>query len=347
MCPFISRSILILFSLSLLLFFACSGQDKEDPKKNAEVEGPILLIHGGAGNIQKDGFPEDRRQKYRNSLQNALDSGYAVLKSGASAVDAVEAAIVEMEDDSLFNAGRGSVYTHDEKNEMDASIMRGRDKNAGSMAGVGIVKNPIRGAREVMTGSKHVMLAREGAEAFAIKQGLDTVDPSYFRTERRLDALRRRKDKKEGSGSSENDTSADKHGTVGAVALDREGHLAAGTSTGGMMNKKFARIGDSPIIGAGTYADDRTCAVSATGHGEYFMRNLVTHDIASRMDYLDESVEEAARTVIMEKLEELGGSGGVIALGASGDRAVVFNTKGMFRGMKGPEKEWVRFFGKE
>jgi beta-aspartyl-peptidase (threonine type) len=258
-----------------------------------------------------------------------------------------------MEDSPLFNAGKGSVFTHDEKNEMDASVMRGSDKNAGSVAGVTNIRNPIQGARKVMTASKHVMLAREGAEAFAIEKGVDTANPSYFHTQSRLEHLRKVKAEAGDTTKLDHDSlegypgAVDKYGTVGAVALDKEGHLAAGTSTGGMTNKKYARIGDSPIIGAGTYANDRTCAVSATGHGEYFMRNVVAHDISARMDYLDESVGEAGKAVIMEKLEELGGSGGVIALDGNGNVAVPFNTSGMFRGMKREEDEWVRLFGKE
>ncbi|MFB6258528.1 MAG: isoaspartyl peptidase/L-asparaginase family protein [Flavobacteriales bacterium] len=313
---------------------------------------PVILIHGGAGDIKKERIPEKRRKAYRQKLQEAMDSGYSVLEKGGAAVDAVEAAIVVMEDSPLFNAGKGSVFTHDEMNEMDASIMRGSDKNAGSVAGVTTIRNPIKGARKVMTASKHVMLARKGAEEFAVEHDVDTVDPSYFRTEKRLEYLRKVKEKTDDTKLDHDSlegysASFDKFGTVGAVALDKEGHLAAGTSTGGMTNKKFARIGDSPIIGAGTYANDRTCAVSATGHGEYFMRNLVAYDIAARMDYLEESVEEAGKKVIRDKLEELGGTGGVIALDSQGNAAFPFNTSGMFRGMKRKGKEWVRMFGKE
>lgn len=286
-------------------------------------------------------------------MQEALDSGYRALREGEAAVEAVERAIVVMEDSPLFNAGKGSVFTHDEKNEMDASIMRGSDKNAGSVAGVTNIRNPIRGARKVMTASEHVMLAREGAEAFAVQEGVDTASPSYFHVERRLEQLRKVKAESGDKTKLDHDSleghpgDPDKFGTVGAVALDRKGHLAAGTSTGGMTNKKFGRIGDSPTIGAGTYANDRTCAVSATGHGEYFMRNLVAYDLAARMDYLDESVEEAGKAVVMEKLKELGGSGGVIALDGEGNVAFPFNTSGMFRGMKRDEEEWVRLFGNE
>ncbi len=341
------------FALFVILcsLWACSAQDKEDPEKKAPM-GPVLVIHGGAGGIQKEEIPKEKREAYRQKLQEALDSGYSTLQQGRTAVDAVVAAITVMEDSELFNAGKGSVFTHDEKNEMDASIMRGSDKNAGSMAGVTTIRNPIQGARKVMTASKHVMLAREGAEEFAAKEGVDTVDPSYFHTDRRLEYLRKVKEKSDDTKLDHDSLeghpgSLDKYGTVGCVALDKEGHLAAGTSTGGMTNKKFARIGDSPIIGAGTYADDRTCAVSATGHGEYFMRNLVAYDVAARMDYLDESAEDAGKAVIMNKLEELGGTGGVIILDQEGNVALPFNTAGMFRGMKREGKEWVRMFGKE
>lgn len=339
--------------LFLLLFlFACSAKDKQDKMKERD-RNPVILIHGGAGDIREERIDEERQKAYREKLQEALDSGHRALKEGKSAMDAVEAAIVVMEDSPLFNAGKGSVFTHDEKNEMDASVMRGSDKNAGSVAGVTNIRNPIRGARKVMTASKHVMLAREGAEAFALEHGVDTADPSYFHTQSRLEHLRKVKEQASDTTKMDHDSleghpaSLDKHGTVGAVALDKDGHLAAGTSTGGMTNKKYARIGDSPTIGAGTYADDRTCAVSATGHGEYFMRNVVAYDISARMDYLGESVEEAGKAVIMEKLPELGGSGGVIALDGSGEVAVPFNTSGMFRGMKREGEEWVRLFGKE
>jgi beta-aspartyl-peptidase (threonine type) len=314
--------------------------------------GPVVVIHGGAGGIEKKDIPKAQREAYREKLQEALDSGHSVLQKGGPAVDAVEAAIVVMEDSPLFNAGKGSVFTHDEMNEMDASIMRGSDKNAGSVAGVTTIRNPIRGARKVMTASKHVMLARKGAERFASEQGVDTVDPSYFHTDRRLEYLRKVKEKTDDTKLDHDSLEGhpgpmDKFGTVGCVALDKEGHLAAGTSTGGMTNKKYARIGDSPIIGAGTYADDATCAVSATGHGEYFIRNVVAYDIAARMDYLDESAEEAGKAVIMRKLKELGGSGGVIILDKDGNVSIPFNTAGMFRGMKREGEEWVRMFRKE
>ncbi len=334
----------------LLLVAACSAQDKEDPEKK-EAMGPVILIHGGAGEILKEEIPEQKRKAYRQKLQEALDSGHSALQKGASSVDAVEAAIHVMEDSPLFNAGKGSVFTHDEVNEMDASIMRGSDKNAGSIAGVTTIRNPISGARKVMTASKHVMLAREGAETFAVENGVDTVDPSYFRTERRLEYLRKLKEKSDDTKLDHDSLEGhegdiDKFGTVGCVALDKEGHLAAGTSTGGMTNKKYARIGDSPIIGAGSYADDATCAVSATGHGEFFMRNVVAYDVAARMDYLDETAEEAGKAVIMRKLEELGGTGGLIILDKNGNIAIPFNTAGMFRGLKREGEEWVRMFGK-
>lgn len=315
---------------------------------------PIILIHGGAGGITKENIPEERRESYREVLDSALKEGYEALEKGSSALDAVEAAILVMEDDPLFNAGKGAVFTHDEKNEMDASIMRGEDRNAGSMAGVSTIKNPIRGARKVMEESEHVMLAGKGAENFAEEVGLEIVDPSYFRTESRLESLRRAKEREKSELDHDDAEGGDgypgegkKYGTVGAVALDRNGHLAAGTSTGGMTNKKYGRIGDSPIVGAATYADNNTCAVSATGHGEYFIRNVVAHDIAARMAYLDESVEEASQVVIHEKLEELGGTGGVIVLDGKGRFAMTFNSSGMFRGMKGENEEWVRIFGKE
>ncbi len=347
-----------------------SGQEKEEKKTAGSSDGqsgnapPVLVIHGGAGNITRDYLSENKAEDYRAKLKEALDTGYAVLEAGGSATDAVESTIHVMENAPLFNAGKGAVFTHDEKNEMDASIMRGKDKNAGGVAGVTTIKNPITGARAVMEDSKHVLLAREGAVEFAEEQGVETVDPAYFKVERRLKQLRERKKEQQqeayldveserrpegpehGAVDRDAPPSDDKFGTVGAVALDKEGNLAAGTSTGGMTNKRYARIGDSPIIGAGTYADNRTCAVSATGHGEFFMRNVVAYDIAAVMDYQGRSLKAAADTVINEKLKDFGGDGGVIALDADGHFTMTFNTSGMFRGYKHSEGSDVGIFEK-
>ncbi|MBS1271874.1 MAG: Isoaspartyl peptidase [Candidatus Marinimicrobia bacterium] len=285
-----------------------------------------LAIHGGAGTILKSKMSAEKEQAYRSALESALEKGYRILEKGGSSLDAVEQVINLLEDDSLFNAGKGAVFTAEGTNELDASIMDGKTLNAGAVAGVKHIKNPISLARLVMEKSPHVMLAQKGAEAFAKRHGVSMVDEDYFYTKRRWESLQRRIERekqKSGDGS---------HGTVGCVALDKDGNLAAGTSTGGMTYKRFGRIGDSPIIGAGTYANNKTCAVSATGHGEYFIRNVVTHDISAMMAYKNISLEEVANTVIMEKLVELGGSGGVIAIDAGGNITMPFTTDGMYRG---------------
>ena len=251
-------------------------------------------------------------------MDSALSIVLAVLEGGGSSLDAVERVIRYLEDNPLFNAGRGAVFTSAGTNELDASIMTGWDLNAGAVAGVRDVRNPISAARAVMEQSKHVMLSGKGASEFAAEKGLEIVEPSYFHTDGRMEDLKK---------AIENE----KHGTVGCVALDREGNLCAGTSTGGMTNKKWGRIGDSPIIGAGTWADNRTCGVSGTGHGEYFIRWAVAHDIAALMEYSGLNVEEAARKVIEEKMVRAGGDGGVICLDRNGRAAMVTNTSGMFR----------------
>ena len=237
----------------------------------------------------------------------------------AVAPDAVEQTILVLENSPLFNAGKGAVFTHDMKNELDASIMDGSNLNAGAVAGVTIIKNPIKAARAVMEESEHVLLAGKGAESFAIAQNLDTVNPSYFYTEKSANSLKRRIEN-------------EKHGTVGCVALDINGNLAAGTSTGGMTNKKWGRIGDSPIIGAGTYANNKTCAVSCTGWGEFYIRGVVAHDISAMMEYGGLSLKKAAQKVVHEKLTQLGGTGGIIAIDQKGNIVMEFNTKGMYRG---------------
>jgi len=279
----------------------------------------VVAIHGGAGTIRRADMTPELEAAYRAELEAALRAGYAVVQAGGSALDAVEAAILPMEDSPLFNAGRGAVFTADERHELDASVMDGATGRAGAVAGVRSVRHPIRAARAVMEASPHVMLSGTGADAFAREQGLELVQNSYFSTPRRREALRR--------------AQADaKHGTVGCVALDQDGHLAAGTSTGGMTNKRWGRIGDSPVIGAGTWADDATCAVSSTGWGEYFIRGAVAHDIHARMAYQGLSLAAAGRAVVLEDLTAAGGTGGVIALDRSGRVAAPFNTAGMYRG---------------
>lgn len=296
----------------------------------------VIVIHGGAGTIKKENLSPELQKEYENKLKEALEAGYKILKNGGTSLDAVEATIKILEDSPLFNAGKGAVFTNKEKNELDASIMDGKTNQAGAVAGVTNVKNPISAARKVMENSKHVMMARDGAEEFAKAQGLEIVDSKYFYTERRyqsiLKAKKKEKNKQKDQGNVSDEQGDYKFGTVGCVALDKNGNLAAGTSTGGMTNKKYGRVGDSPIIGAGTYANNKTCAVSATGHGEYFIRNVVAYDISALMEYKNLSVQEAANEVINNKLMSIGGSGGVIALDSEGNIAMPFNTAGMYRG---------------
>ena len=319
---------------------------------NAQNQSNItLVIHGGAGTITRQNMTPEKEKAYREVLNQALQTGYGVLKKGGTSMDAVEATIRIMEDSPLFNAGKGSVFTHDGKNEMDAAVMDGKTGKAGSIAGVTVIKNPISTARRVMDKSEHVMMMGPGAEAFAKAQGMEIVDPKYFYTEARWKALQQAIkeekieldhsekpapiDKSRKTGSIMDDkifTEGKKYGTVGCVALDQFGNLAAGTSTGGMTNKRYGRVGDAPIIGAGTYANNATCAVSATGHGEYFIRSVVGFDISALMDYKGMSVKNAADEVVMKKLVERGGEGGVIALDAKGNVAMPFNSEGMYRG---------------
>ena len=280
-----------------------------------------IVIHGGAGNIDTTFIPPERAEAIYIKLDEALSLGIEILKEGGSSMDAVEQVIVILEDSPLFNAGKGAVFTHEGRNEMDASIMDGATLNAGAVAGVGDIKNPIRAARSVFDNSEHVLLAGAGASRFAKMNGVEIVDSAYFFTEDRWKSLQ----KQLGEGKLE------KYGTVGCVALDMKGNLAAGTSTGGMTNKRFGRIGDSPIIGAGNYANNNTCAVSATGHGEFFIRYTVAHDISALMEYAGLSLEDAARKVVHETLKNAGGSGGVICVDRHGNISMEYNTAGMLR----------------
>jgi L-asparaginase / beta-aspartyl-peptidase len=292
-----------------------------------------IVIHGGAGALAPGRYTPEEEAAYKAKLNDALEAGYAILEAGGSSLDAVETTIVLMEDSPLFNAGKGAVFTREGKNELDSSIMDGATRNAGAVAGVTKVKNPIRLAREVMENSEHVMFAREGAEKFAKEHGLEMVKPKYFYTDRRWrsykDALKAEKEHKESALPIDY-----KWGTVGAVALDAKGNLAAGTSTGGMTLKRYGRVGDSPIIGAGTFADNNSCAVSSTGHGEYFMRLTIARDICAQVEYAGKTIQEASNDVIHNRLENFGGDGGVIVLGPDGEYAMTFNTAGMFRGVK-------------
>ncbi len=294
---------------------------------------PVLVLHGGAG-VEKAGLTPQDQAAARAAMESALRAGHAVLARGGSAVEAVAATITVLEDSPQFNAGKGAVFTHDGKNELDAAIMDGSTGNAGTVAGVHRIKNPIQLARTVMDRSKHVMLVGEGAERFAQEQGVSLVDPAYFRTDKRWKQLQKAL-KEEASGQAHADLETAKHfGTVGALALDTQGRLAAGTSTGGMTNKRYGRVGDSPIIGAGTYANSQ-CAVSGTGWGEYYIRAVAAYDICARMKYAGQSLDQAAEAVIDEQIPKAGGNGGAIALDAKGNVAFPFNTEGMYRGRIG------------
>jgi L-asparaginase / beta-aspartyl-peptidase len=308
--------ILMIF-VSLIPYIAC---EMERGSRNA---GFGLVIHGGAGNIKRENLTPELDAGYREALTAALEAGFRILDNGGSSLDAVEAVVRILEDDSLFNAGRGAVFTAEGTNELDAAIMDGNTLDAGAVAGVTRIKNPVTLARRIMEESEHVMLAREGAEKFGEHHGIDIVPEKYFYTERRWEALQRVR---------EREAESDNIGTVGAVALDSNGNLAAATSTGGMTNKRFGRVGDVPVIGAGTYANNATCAVSATGHGEYFIRSVVAYDISALMEYRGLSLHAAAERVITEKVPALGGYGGVIAIDRDGNIAMPFNTAGMYRG---------------
>ena len=316
------------------------------PSASAQDDAPkwSIAIHGGAGTIARENMSPEAEAAYRAALQGALDAGAKVLAEGGTSLDAVEAVILLLEDDPKFNAGRGAVYTWEGGHELDASIMDGRDRNAGAVAGVTGIRNPILLARKVMTDSPHVMLAGKGAEIFASEQGLEMVPNDWFDTDSRREALERMKADK----LSALDVDL-KFGTVGAVALDTHGNLAAGTSTGGMTGKRWGRIGDAPIIGAGTYADNRSCAVSATGWGEYFIRVGVAHEICARLRALEamnwlappdvtiadkerSAMKNLAADAVMQEVKDLGGDGGVILVTPSGDALYSFNTTGMYRG---------------
>ena len=309
-------------------------------------DAPVAMaIHGGAGTILRENLTSEQEAEYRAKLEEALRTGYEILQQGGSSLDAITATIQVMEASPLFNAGKGAVFTNEGKNELDAAIMDGKTRNAGTVAGISTVKSPVAAARAVMEHSPHVMLIGAGAEQFAQEQGLEMVEPSYFFTDQRYEQLQRIKDTEQQeldhSGSTDAKDSVqgylDRHfpdrkfGTVGAVALDQAGNLAAATSTGGMTNKRYGRVGDVPIIGAGTYADNATVAVSATGHGEYFIRSVVAYDISALMKYQGLSVADAADEVVKKKLVAMEGEGGVIAIDAQGNIAMPFNTSGMYR----------------
>ncbi|MFW5758283.1 MAG: isoaspartyl peptidase/L-asparaginase family protein [Bacteroidota bacterium] len=296
-----------------------------------------LVIHGGAGHVSEENLTDSMQQQYHTTLGLALKAGEDILKNNGTSLDAVEAAIKILEDSPLFNAGKGAVFNLEGKNELDASVMCGMTLNAGAVAGITNIKNPVSAARKVMENSPHVLLTGKGAETFAYEQGLEIVDPDYFFDTKRWNQyrhfLKNRVKNPDRSNLDTNDHWQDyKLGTVGAVALDQQGNIAAATSTGGMTGKQYGRIGDSPIIGAGTYADNASCGVSATGHGEFFIRNVVAHDIAARVKYNNQTLEESAEEVINKILAEQQANGGIIAIDKEGNIVMKFNTPTMFRG---------------
>ncbi|HYE54026.1 MAG TPA: isoaspartyl peptidase/L-asparaginase [Chitinophagaceae bacterium] len=323
----------IVLTVVSLLCVAVYGQSFPDEKEKV-----IMVIHGGAGTILKSQMSADREKAYKDALTGALQKGYDILKKGGTALDATEAAVRLMEDNPLFNAGKGAVFTNEGRNELDAAIMDGQTLKAGAVAGLTTVKNPITAARAVMEKSPHVMMIGGGAEKFAKEQNLEIVDPSYFRTEDRWRGLQRAKQQdslrqsKSTSALLQPENRDDKYGTVGAVALDQKGNLAAATSTGGMTNKKYGRVGDVPIIGAGTYANNATCAISCTGWGEFFIRLVVAKSVSDLMEYKGISVQEAADKLVMKDVPALKGDGGLIALDKNGKFSMPFCTEGMYRG---------------
>jgi beta-aspartyl-peptidase (threonine type) len=309
-------------------------------------EQPVAIaLHGGAGTIERDRMSAEVEAEYRSFLDKAISEGYQQLQAGEDGLDVVVAIIQRMEDSPLFNAGKGSVYTWDGQHELDASIMHGAQMDAGAVAGVTTVQSPISLARAVMEQSPHVMLASRGAEQFAKELGIPEVSPMYFETERRKRALESYKARTQAGIEPHVDY---KFGTVGVVVLDSKGNLVAGTSTGGMTGKRWGRIGDAPVIGAGTYADNRSCAVSATGHGEYFVRHTVARDICARMQFAGQSLNEAAEAVIMDELVVAGGDGGIVAVDAGGEVTMIFNTPGMYRAsVSGSGVKSIGIFGDE
>ena len=303
--------------MPIILFFSCEKS----------INNYAIVIHGGAGTVIRENTPKILQEKFENKLREALEVGYSILENGGNSVDAVEKTIKILEDSELFNAGKGSVLTNEETVEMDASIMTGHDQNAGAVATLKTIKNPISAARAVMEKSNHVFLSGKGAENFAKEIGLETVNNNYFITQSQLNQIRKIKE--------------NKYGTVGCVALDKSGNITAGTSTGGMMNKKWNRIGDVPVIGAGTYANNETCGISATGWGEFFIRNVVAYDISAMMEYQNKSIEEAAKISIFDKVGEMGATGGVIGIDKYGNVVMEFNSPGMYRGYKTENSEYV------
>ncbi|WP_149025901.1 isoaspartyl peptidase/L-asparaginase family protein [Polaribacter sp. BM10] len=331
------------FFIAIVTFaflLSCTSEStKKETLNTKKVNDFAIIIHGGAGTILKKNLSDEKEAAYKAKLEEAITVGHTILKNGGTSQEAVVKTIQVMEESPLFNAGKGAVFTHEETNELDASFMDGKTLNAGAVAGVTNVKSPIELAVKIMTDSDHVMLSGKGASIFAKEKGLEIVDPSYFFTDRRFESLKRIKNKNK-TELDHNDKKAAfydadiknaKFGTVGCVALDKNGNIAAGTSTGGMTNKRWGRIGDAPIIGSGTYANNLTCGVSSTGWGEYFIRSQVAYDISAQMEYQQKSLKEATSNVIQDKLTKLGGTGGVVALDKNGNMSFEFNTAGMYR----------------
>lgn len=335
----------LLLLISFLCFVGC-----EKGKKNKEIKQNefAIIIHGGAGTILQKNMTSEKEAAYKAKLEEAIKVGYSILEKGGTSIEAVEKTIHVMENSPLFNAGKGAVFTNAETNEMDASIMDGKTLNAGAVAGVKTIKNPITAAIQVMNNSNHVLLSGSGADQFAKEKGIEIVEPDYFYTERRFKSLQKIKHKEETeldhdekSAFYDADIKDSKFGTVGCVALDKNGNITAGTSTGGMTNKRWNRIGDSPIIGSGTYANNATCGVSSTGWGEYFIRAQVAYDVSAQMEYQHKTLKEATTDVIQNKLTKLGGTGGIVALDKNGNMSFEFNTAGMYRASMNDKGELI------
>lgn len=340
-----------LFSVALMALWMSCQNESPSTKSPAVVENRLpysIAIHGGAGTLSRTTMTPDKEAMYRAALDSALTIGETILKNGGTALDAVEKTVSYLEDCPLFNAGRGAVFTHEGKNELDASIMDGSNQKAGAVGGVTTVRNPIQLARLVMDKSPHVFLTGRGAEQFAAENGIPTVDPKWFYTEERWKTLQEMLAEEKAKGKT-GDLNPLQHGdykfgTVGCVALDNQGNLAAGTSTGGMTNKRWNRLGDSPVIGAGTYASNDACAVSCTGHGEFFIRYAVAHDVWARMAYKGESLATAAEYIVNKKLVEKGAEGGLIAVDKNGQVSLPFNSEGMYRGYAKPGERKVLIY---
>lgn len=335
------KNTILLFVL-VSMISSCNENTKQTEKLiTREANSLAIVIHGGAGGVTRENHSQEQQEAYTKKLQEALDAGYTVLENGGVSLDAIQAAINIMEDSPLFNAGKGAVYNSEGYQEMDAAIMDGSNLNCGAVAGVNHIKNPILAARFVMDSTNHVLLTGKGAEILMTNYGLEMVDSTYFFTEKRFNQLKKIQGKEllkleHSTAYLENNHLIDDHkfGTVGAVAIDKNGNIAAGTSTGGMTNKKYGRIGDSPIIGSGTYANNLTCGISATGTGEYFMKTVAAHEVSNLIQYKGLNPQEALHEVLFNQIGKLGGEGGMILLDKGGNVYWDFNSSGMFRGYK-------------